>query len=229
MLESLALLDSDDTWDPTKLEKQVAWLEARPDFDMVLNDVQRVDRQYRPIDVFHRRSVIRADGDVLEDILLNPAFVPASALFRRRVLDRVGGFDETLRTAEDLEFHLRIAAEFKIGVIEERLTFAMRGHDGLSSADHTDSDYVQVMQRFVELHRARISPRARKAALYVTYERNARSAFVSGRFARGIAHALRGARFVSSGHEAAALACAVGLGARVLVARALQPVRVRSS
>ena len=43
----IALLDSDDTWDRTKLEKQVAWLEARPEFGLVLNDVQRVDRHHR--------------------------------------------------------------------------------------------------------------------------------------------------------------------------------------
>ncbi len=225
----IALLDSDDTWDRTKLEKQVAWLEARPDYGLVLNDVQRVDRHHAPMDVFHRRAVIASDGDALEALLRNPAFVPASALFRRSVLERVGGFDETLRTAEDLEFHLRIAAEFKIGVIEELLTYAMRGHDGLSSADHTDSDYVGVMERFLISHRERISPEARRSALFVTYERNARSAMSSGRVARGFAHALKGVRFARSAHEAAALAGAVGLGARVIAVRALRPLRARAT
>jgi len=56
----------------------------------------------------------------LAQVLQNPALVPASILFRRTVLERIGGFDEALRTAEDIDFHLRVAAEFKVGVIEER-------------------------------------------------------------------------------------------------------------
>ncbi len=61
-----ALLDSDDAWRAEKTARQVAWLDARPDFGMVLCDVIRVDVGRKPYDVFHRRELLPADGWVLQ-------------------------------------------------------------------------------------------------------------------------------------------------------------------
>jgi glycosyltransferase involved in cell wall biosynthesis len=226
--ELIALLDSDDEWEPSKLEKQVEFLSARPDYGMVLTDVRRVDGQRRPIDVFRRRDVIRTDGDVLLDLLLNPSLVPASVLFRRQVFERLGGFDETLRTAEDIEFHLRIAAAFKIGVIEEGLTIAMRGHDGLSNAASSDSDYARVVEQFIAAQGARIPARIRRSALFMTYERNARSAHVSHR--SGSAWGYTGRALLNAGtwNDLLAIQRVVLLGARVLAARAARRLGLRT-
>ena len=89
---------------------------------------------------------------MLRYVLRNPALAPSSALFRRRVVDDVGPFDTALPTAEDLDFHLRVALRWKIGVIPEPLTRAMRGHDGLSSLPRTYADYLDVMERFMAAH-----------------------------------------------------------------------------
>lgn len=99
---------------------------------MVLCDVQRVDSQRQPTDVLRRREAIPHDGDVLLSVLRMPSLVPASLLMRRSVLDAVGDFDESLRTAEDIDFHLRVAAHCGIGVVEEALVLAMRGHECFS-------------------------------------------------------------------------------------------------
>ncbi|MCY7353533.1 MAG: glycosyltransferase, partial [Lysobacter sp.] len=141
-----ALLDSDDEWLPEKTALQFDWLQARPDFGLVVCDVTRVDDQHRETDVFRRREVIREDGWVLRWILRNPALVPASVMMRREVYEDVGGFDVSLRTAEDIDFHLRAAKCWRIGVIEQPLVRAMRGHDGLSALPHTYDDYLQVME-----------------------------------------------------------------------------------
>jgi glycosyltransferase involved in cell wall biosynthesis len=57
-----ALLDSDDLWHPEKNARQLAWLDAHPDFGMVLCDVVRVDADGTPFDVFRRREVLPEDG-----------------------------------------------------------------------------------------------------------------------------------------------------------------------
>ncbi|MEO6186612.1 MAG: glycosyltransferase [Steroidobacteraceae bacterium] len=179
--EFIALLDSDDEWMPTKLEKQVALLRSHPDWGMVLCDVQRVDPAHRPTDVLRRREAIPRDGDVLLSLLRMPSLVPASVLMRRSVFDVVGGFDESLRTAEDIDFHLRVATRFGIGVLEEPLVNAMRGHEGLSTYAGTQQDYIHVMERFLLAGRERISAAHAHDALFVAYIRNARSAMVCGR------------------------------------------------
>ncbi|CAN4278633.1 glycosyltransferase [Pseudoxanthomonas sp. LjRoot125] len=187
----LALLDSDDLWLPAKTGLQVAFLDAHPDFGMVVCDVERVDSEYRHIDVFRRRDTLREDGWVLRWVLHNPALAPASVLMRREVVEQLGGFDEGLRTAEDLEFHLRVARHWKIGVVEQALVRAMRGHDGLSAADSTYDDYVRVMEAAVAGARGTVDDRELDEALAGTYARNARGMLIRGRWKEGAALARR--------------------------------------
>lgn len=187
----LALLDSDDLWLPTKTERQVSFLDAQPDFGMVVCDVERIDGEYRHIDVLRRRDIVREDGWVLRWILHNPALVPASVLMRREVFDQLGGFDEQLRTAEDLEFHLRVARHWKIGVVEQALVRAMRGHDGLSAADSTYDDYVRVVEAAVAGARGNVDDRELDEALAGTYFRNARGMLIRGRWKEGATLARR--------------------------------------
>lgn len=187
----LALLDSDDLWLPTKTELQVAFLDTHPDFGMVVCDVERVDSDYRHIDVFRRRDTLREDGWVLRWVLHNPALAPASVLMRREVVEQLGGFDEGLRTAEDLEFHLRVARHWKIGVVEQALVRAMRGHDGLSAANSTYDDYVRVVEAAVAGARGSIDDRELDEALAGTYARNARGMLIRGRWKEGATLARR--------------------------------------
>ena len=187
----LALLDSDDTWLPAKTALQLAFLEAHPDFGMVLCDVERVDGEYRHIDVFRRRDVIREDGWALRWLIHNPALVPASAMLRRQVVEQIGGFDEALRTAEDLEFHLRVARHWKIGVVEQPLVRAMRGHEGLSAADSTYTDYVRVVEKAVADARGTLDDGELDAALAGTYLRNARGMLIRREWKAGATLAMR--------------------------------------
>lgn len=181
--ERLAFLDSDDEWHPEHLAAQVAFLAAHPTYGMVLTDVQRMDADRADTDYLRRRDMIPVDGDVLSFVVRNPTLAPASAMITRAVFETVGGFDTDLRTAEDLDFHMRIAARFPIGVIERPLTRCMRGHEGLSALDaQTEDDYIRVVERFVASHAADLDERDRKAALFNAYTRNARGYLWAGDF-----------------------------------------------
>jgi glycosyltransferase involved in cell wall biosynthesis len=178
----LALLDSDDRWHADKSRLQSAWLAERPGYGMVLSDVARVDGDGRPIDVLRRRAAIPEDGDVLRWVLRDPVLVPASAMFRREVFESVGGFDTALATAEDLDFHLRVARDWKIGVIEQPLVTAMRGHDGLSATAGSYADYVLVFERFIPTVGARLPAATLGAALALACRRSARGLLQEGRW-----------------------------------------------
>ena len=212
----IALLDSDDEWLPEKLSKQVAFLEERPDFGMVMTDVAQMNRERTTFAVLRRREAIPVDGFVVAHVLRQPALVPASILLRRRVLDDVGMFDTTLPTAEDIDFHLRVAARWKIGVIAEPLTRAMRGHDGLSALSRTYSDYMAVLDRFVADH-PEIPAEDRQAGWWAATLRNVRGLIVSGHLGTAFAvarHAVlkaRGLGDVIALARLAPLALAVGV------------------
>lgn len=187
----LALLDSDDRWHPDKTRLQAAWLDDHPGYGMVLCDVARVDANGHPIDVLRRRKAIPADGEVLKWVLRDPALVPASIMLRREVMDSVGGFDTDLATGEDLEFHLRVAREWRVGVMELALATAMRGHDGLSASARTYSDYVLALERFVPTVQGRLTAEELNSALSLAYRRCARGLILEGRWKQAFQFARR--------------------------------------
>jgi glycosyltransferase involved in cell wall biosynthesis len=119
----VALLDHDDLWHPTKLEKQVTVLEQRPTAGMVVTDVSHIDHAGRPM------GIIGAGYNPSETFarLFIRGYVPtpSAAMIRRSVLDAVGGFDERFRSAglDDHELWTRIAAHGEITHINEPLTY----------------------------------------------------------------------------------------------------------
>ena len=56
-------------------------------------------------------------GDVFELLFHGNFVLPSAAILHRRVIDRVGFFDEALRAAEDTEFFHRVAARFPAAII----------------------------------------------------------------------------------------------------------------
>lgn len=121
--EYVALLDHDDLWHPTKLDKQVAVLDGRPEVGMVVTDVAHLDREGKPL------GVIGAGYNPSETFarLFVRGFVPtpSAAMIRRSVLETVGGFDERFHSAglDDHELWTRIAARYEIANIAEPLTY----------------------------------------------------------------------------------------------------------
>ncbi|HRP72399.1 MAG TPA: glycosyltransferase [Luteimonas sp.] len=178
----IALLDSDDEWLPEKTQRQVAFLDANPGVGMVLCNVMRMDPDGSMIDVFDRRRQIPEDGPALRWVLRDPALAPLSVLMRREVYEDVGGFDEALRTAEDLDFHLRVAARWPIGVVAEPLARALRGHDGLSALASTEDDYITVMERAARAAVGLVPEDDRRQALATAYVKNAESCVWRGRY-----------------------------------------------
>lgn len=220
----LALLDDDDEWRPAKIARQVELLTRRPEIGMVITDVERMDADRIGFEIFRRREFIPVDGWVLPHVLRNPALAPASAMLRREVYAATGGFDTTLRTAEDLDFHLRVAARFQIAVIAEPLTRAMRGHQGLSALARTNRDYLDAIERFVDTYAAQIAPGDRAAALFWAYLRNVRGALTVGTLSDAARLTVQAARFARTPAEARELArtgALVSKNAVVRVRRAL--------
>ena len=102
-----ALLDSDDLWHREFLSEQLAILNARPEVDIVTGNAWclgggRNGRLARPY------PDARPQPD-LAVIIGDERAVFIMSVFRRRVYETVGLFDESLRTNEDYEFWLRAA------------------------------------------------------------------------------------------------------------------------
>lgn len=126
----IALLDSDDSWAPTKLERQIARLSADPGVGLVHCGSERVDEAGRRLSV----SLDGMDGWVAADMLRFDREViaaPGSCLLvRKRVAEEIGGFDARLPPSEDWDFCYRVATRYPIGYVREVLVRYRIHHAG---------------------------------------------------------------------------------------------------
>ncbi len=129
-----AILDSDDAWDPAFLETHMAILAARPDIDVVTGNAvflgSSLDGQPA------RPWPDPRPAPTLAGILADETAIFIMSIFRRRVYDAIGGFDESLRTNEDYDFWLRAAhAGFVFHRHDRPLGRYRRRDDSLSASD----------------------------------------------------------------------------------------------
>ena len=118
--EILAYLNSDDQYFPWSVRVGVDTLVNHPTIDLVFGDVIRVDEiRDWVVPVFVAPFSIGSTASY--GTLIQPA-----VLLRRRVLEALGGFDDTLRFVADLDFWLRAADRFAYLRIPEFLALEYR-------------------------------------------------------------------------------------------------------
>ncbi len=109
--EFISFLDADDLWAPDKLEAQYTALVENPQAAVVYSWTNCVDETGN----FIRRcgrSILT--GDVFSHLLLTNFIVSGSnVMIRKQALIEVGGFDESLTNAEDMDMWLRLAAKYE--------------------------------------------------------------------------------------------------------------------
>lgn len=122
----LAFLDHDDLYTPDKLEIQVAYLTAHPEFALVHGNLDFIDETGHEY-ILPVPYITDASGECFERLFLcNAVSVPA-VLVRKEYVDRIGRFDESLRYAEDYDLWLRLAYFHSFGHIE-RVFASVRKH-----------------------------------------------------------------------------------------------------
>jgi len=127
----VARLDSDDLWHPTKLEKQVAIMFAEPEVALVYTDVRYIDAHDRVVrDVAPQRLQHRALNQMIHSGLVGGN---SSVLMRRSAVVAAGGFDESLRSWEDLLLYIYICDEHSIEFVPEYLVGYRVRPDSLSA------------------------------------------------------------------------------------------------
>ncbi|MCA1910239.1 MAG: glycosyltransferase family 2 protein [Magnetospirillum sp.] len=105
----LAFLDADDEWLPEKLERSLAVTEAD---DLIMSSHNLVEVGRGPEKLVDSRARYLANPDDPYRTLFCRGFISSSTvLVRRDSVVRVGGFDATLRSAQDYELWLAVLAQ----------------------------------------------------------------------------------------------------------------------
>lgn len=115
----IAFLDSDDLWLPTKIEKQVRVLNEKPEVGVVYSGVQFIDRNGNACDGGICWDTPERQ-ELYEDLMTHNVITgtTSSVMVRRTCLDRVGFFDESMNTCEDLDLFRRLVRYYEFYKID---------------------------------------------------------------------------------------------------------------
>ncbi len=118
--EYIAFLDSDDLWEPTKLEKQVALLDENPNIGLCFTALERVDQNLKLIGKTEAHNY----PDFCEALLLYSCVVTgscSSVMLRTNIAKQTGGFDTVFTNYEDWEYWLQLSLVTEFAPISEYL------------------------------------------------------------------------------------------------------------
>ncbi|MES2315494.1 MAG: glycosyltransferase [Patescibacteria group bacterium] len=142
--EYIAIIDSDDLMLPNKIASQYAWLESHPEYDITYSNLYYfVDKK----DGIYLYSMPHPSGQIYQEILEYGTFInPNTVFFRKKLYEKLGGFEEGMRRTEDLDYWLTLAYN-KVGFLyqPEYLTLYRLRKDSISA------DSIPVYQTTLEV------------------------------------------------------------------------------
>ena len=131
--EYIAFLDDDDEWLPTKLDKQIG---------ILANCTGKVCGIYSKPQLIDRITgkILREDsgahtlkGNLLSQLIIKNPIHTCTMVIRKKCLDQIGFFDETMRYMEDRDLWIRLGMHWEFEYIDEYLTKAYyHGNEHLS-------------------------------------------------------------------------------------------------
>lgn len=150
--EYFSWLSHDDVYLPEKVEKQVLALDGTGGNTLALCAFKCIDKEGNPFGGKHKARLGNGHyswNEALCHMLINGTFNGCAFLIPKVVLDRVGGFDETLRYSQDALMWMKIfLSEYDIVGMDEELVYN-RVHNGQLTQTgkvlfHSDSEKISL-------------------------------------------------------------------------------------
>ncbi|NYI50808.1 glycosyltransferase family 2 protein [Macellibacteroides fermentans] len=115
----ITFLDDDDEISPNKIQKQVECLESLDDSWGACYTAYHTLMKDGSI----QRSTTNQSGDIYLRALMRTFYVGSGSniLLRKKVIDEIGGYDESFKRNQDIEFMTRAFENYKVAYINEDL------------------------------------------------------------------------------------------------------------
>ncbi len=128
----LAFLDSDDLWEPNKLETQIRFLEKYPNEKIGIVDSFSICKDAAE-NILHKGTCVKRGDSFKELLCMNTINGTPSVLMRKACVADVGYMDTNLGGAEDHEYWLRVASKYEIHTVERFLTIIRKHSANVSN------------------------------------------------------------------------------------------------
>jgi glycosyltransferase involved in cell wall biosynthesis len=152
----VAFLDSDDEWLPEKLERQLEVFDGADErLALVYSGAERI---YPESTVVHMPA---GHADLVRALLTDNVIGESSlGMVRREALQAVGGFDESLSAAQDLDLWLRLCERYDAAFVPAVLARVMKPNDrgrisfagGAAGREQFRTKHREKMRRHGVLH-----------------------------------------------------------------------------
>lgn len=129
----IAFHDSDDSWLPDKLKKQMQLYEKNSAYGLVYGRYTMKLDSGNEIVVPDGTEPDDFSGNIFARLLVKNTIGAPTILMRKEVFEKVGGFDEDMRCLEDWDFVLKVSKSYEIGFLPEVVMQASTTQGGLSS------------------------------------------------------------------------------------------------
>jgi glycosyltransferase involved in cell wall biosynthesis len=128
----IALLDDDDEWLPTKLSKQVEYLEKKDSKEWKAVVGSYITEK----NGLQKETILTKEGDLRKEILLMEVSmsIGSGILIEKKAVEEIGGFDEKYLRHQDLEFILRYFRKYKLATFPD-IVLKRFGHSGTPSGE----------------------------------------------------------------------------------------------
>jgi teichuronic acid biosynthesis glycosyltransferase TuaG len=153
--EWIAFLDSDDTWHPRKTEIQLAVAAQYPEVSLFASgECTELPEKWPDVGATseHARTFI-----TLEDLAVKSYFKPSSVMLRRDCLQSDAPFDTALKSVEDRDLWIRIAANGGLVRIDLPLIYYRIHGSSMCHAAHRMEEYERLViaRSFANISRIR--------------------------------------------------------------------------
>lgn len=129
--EIIAYLNSDDLYLPDTIEEVIGFFTEHPEIEMVYGDIDHIDKDSRFIET------VRPGKIILENYLTGEVYLPQpSVFFRKRIIKKIGYFDESLNLAMDMDYWTRIFLHCPLKYLQKKLAKARIYSEAKSSSNH---------------------------------------------------------------------------------------------
>ncbi|MBW4452187.1 MAG: glycosyltransferase [Nostoc indistinguendum CM1-VF10] len=138
--EFIAFLDADDLWKPDKLELQLSALQNNLAAGVAYSWTCFIDEDGN---VLFPHEAVLFQGNVYSQLLLGNFLGSGSVpLIRRQAIESVGMFNPLLKSAEDWDYYLRLAARWHFVVVPKIQVLYRRSSGSLSSKIKPMTEYL---------------------------------------------------------------------------------------
>ncbi len=127
----IARIDADDLWHSNKLEKQMNLMNKFKYISLIGTSANLIDEKDK---VYARKTYPSIHKKLRKNLLKKKGHFPhSSVIFRKEVVQSLGGYDENFKRAQDYELWLRVSFKHKISCINEPLVLIRKHQAQISS------------------------------------------------------------------------------------------------